>query len=123
MIPDEDKEDLDRPFSSIEISLDGYTAKFYKTFLDPLLPFLTRLNDISPSCPFFTRTLEAHIALIPKPDKDYTQCGNYSSISLLGNDIKLYAKVIANRPATTLHSHGSSGLCLGPGITLLKHSS
>lgn len=39
-------------------------------------------------------SLLAHILVIPKKDKDITQCSSYS---LLNEDIKLYAKVLANR--------------------------
>lgn len=47
------------------------------------------------TCP--GRMLEAHIAVIPKDFKDSTQVSNYRLITLLNVDIKLYAKMLANR--------------------------
>lgn len=39
----------------------------------------------------------AIITLLPKPNKDLTQCGNYRPLSLLNCDVKLFAKVLASR--------------------------
>lgn len=41
--------------------------------------------------------LAAHIAVIPKEGKDSSAVANYRRISLLNVDIKIYAKVLANR--------------------------
>lgn len=39
----------------------------------------------------------AYITVIPKEDKDLTQCSSYRPISLLNADIKLYVKILATR--------------------------
>lgn len=40
--------------------------------------------------------MEAHIALIPKPENEDVLCGNYRPISLTNIDLRLYSKIIAN---------------------------
>lgn len=45
---------------------------------------------------------EALIVVIPKPGKDWLQCGSYHPISLLNNDAKILAKIIALRLQTVI---------------------
>lgn len=104
-------EDLEAPISEDEVARaitstpsgkspgpDGFTPKFYKQFATLLTPFLTKVfNSISERSVFPPQTLEAHITLIPKPDKDLNVCANYRPISLIGVDLKVYAKILANR--------------------------
>lgn len=49
--------------------------------------------------------MEAHIVLIPKPEKDHTICGNFQPISLTNIDLSLYSKIIANRFTAILPAH------------------
>ncbi|XP_075208143.1 uncharacterized protein LOC142313042 [Anomaloglossus baeobatrachus] len=77
---------------------DGFPDNFYKQFALELTPFLTRtFNSISSACPFAAQTLAAIITVIPKFGKDPFLCSNYRPISLIGVDVKIFAKLIANR--------------------------
>lgn len=76
----------------------GYSIEFYKSFQDILAPLLTMLyNDIisKQSMPMSMRS--AGISLIPKPGKDHMQMSNFRPLSLLNNDYKLFAKILAMR--------------------------
>lgn len=77
---------------------DGYTSAYYKTFSDILSAPLTKaLNSLSLPGQVPPDFLSAHITVIPKMDKDPTECSSYRPISLLNLDLKLLAKIIANR--------------------------
>lgn len=47
---------------------------------------------------------EALIIVLPKPDKDPTLVHNYCPISLINQDCKLYAKILATRLGPILYS-------------------
>lgn len=77
---------------------DGLTVSYYKSFADILLPkFITAFNSLASTPQACKDILEAHITLLPKPDKDPTLVSNNRPISLLNVDMKLYAKVLSNR--------------------------
>lgn len=77
---------------------DGFSGSYYKKFKDILAPHLADyFNKISPEVPFRTESLSAYITVIPKEGKDSSQCMNYRPISLLNNDLKLFAKILASR--------------------------
>uniref|UniRef100_A0A803KBE4 Reverse transcriptase domain-containing protein n=1 Tax=Xenopus tropicalis TaxID=8364 RepID=A0A803KBE4_XENTR len=82
---------------------DGYTAIFYKTLRSELSDLmLDAFNnlDSNPCTP--SAMLDAHISLIHKPGKDPLTCPSYRPISLLNVDIKIYAKILAERLKTYL---------------------
>lgn len=83
---------------------DGFTAIYYKTFQETLLgPLLKALNYMSKPREIPADFLKAHITILPKPNKDLTECASYRPISLLNLDVKLMSKIIANRLKPLLH--------------------
>lgn len=74
---------------------DGFNPKLYKTFMDELAPFLTKVyNSINTCNGFLKQSLEAIITVIFKEGKDIA---NDCPISLIHLDIKMVAKLLANR--------------------------
>lgn len=74
------------------------TAGYYKTYAGLLTPaFLKAFNSFAQPIDPPRDLLSAHIAVIPKPDKDHSLVTNYRPISLLNVDLKWYAKTLANR--------------------------
>ncbi|KAM9316158.1 uncharacterized protein PAF06_007135 [Gastrophryne carolinensis] len=82
---------------------DGFGLDYYKEFAGVLGPhFITSFGSLKDGNPPPRDTLKANITVIPKPGKDPAQCGSYRPISLLNCDIKLFNKIIADRPETSL---------------------
>lgn len=84
---------------------DGLTVDYYKSYLDATFPqFLKAFNSLASSSHTNRDLLEAHITMIPKPGKETNIVSNYRPISLLNVDLKLYAKILANRVFPLLSS-------------------
>lgn len=75
-------------------SLRFYYKAFYETLSSPLI---SALNSIMEWKSFSIDALRAYIFLIPKEGKDPLRCINYRPIVLLNTNLKLFAKVLANR--------------------------
>uniref|UniRef100_A0A8C5QKB6 Reverse transcriptase domain-containing protein n=1 Tax=Leptobrachium leishanense TaxID=445787 RepID=A0A8C5QKB6_9ANUR len=77
---------------------DGFPAEYYKTFAKTLSsPMLTMFNATREGSKFSHHALTATIAVIPKPDKDLTECKHFRPISLLNGDVKILARILADR--------------------------
>lgn len=108
-LPDNVREELEEPLTVAELGSalasskpkkapgpDGLTPVYYKTFFDILSkPLVSALNTITEGNSFPVDTLRAYISLIPKEGKDPLLC--YRPIALLNSDLKLFAKILANR--------------------------
>ncbi|XP_068115969.1 vomeronasal type-2 receptor 26-like [Hyperolius riggenbachi] len=84
---------------------DGLTEIYNKTFATTLADtFLAVFNSIGPDPRPSPQLLEAHITILHKQGKDPTSCMSYRPTSLLNNDLKMFAKIIANRISPLLPS-------------------
>lgn len=71
---------------------------YYRKFGDILVPKLcSYINGIGTTWAIRKEALEAAITIIPKEGKDTSLCSSYRPISLLSDDINLFAKVMAGR--------------------------
>jgi hypothetical protein len=77
---------------------DGFSAEFYRTFKEDLLPVLHKLFHKREAEGTLPKSFyEATLTLIPKQQKDPTKIENFRPISLMNIDAKILNKVLTNR--------------------------
>jgi hypothetical protein len=76
---------------------DGFSAEFYQTFKEELIPTLLKLfHKIEREGKLPNTFFEASITLIPKPEKDTSTKQNCSPITLMKIYVKILNKIMAN---------------------------
>ena len=77
---------------------DGFTAEFYQTYKQELVPLLQKLLQTIQKEKILSKSFyETSIILIPKPSRGSTIKENFRPISMMNTDAKTFKKILANR--------------------------
>uniref|UniRef100_A0A8C5MBI0 Reverse transcriptase domain-containing protein n=1 Tax=Leptobrachium leishanense TaxID=445787 RepID=A0A8C5MBI0_9ANUR len=77
---------------------DGFPALYYKKLGKTLIPQMVKtFNALLSHDKLHPHTMSATIAVLPKEGKDPQLCSSFRPISLLNNDLKIFAATLAGR--------------------------
>ena len=80
------------------LGLGRFTAKFYQTYKEELVPLLLKLFQTIQKEGIFPKSFyETNIILITKPSGDSTKKENIRPTSMINIDAKIFKKILANQ--------------------------